>query len=275
MGMTEAQERHGETEAEGDETLEIVRLMIETEERHAQTHGQPMPESDESPEKRRHTKHARQMSTPDPLPEDQPPEEAGAAVIAPMPEAPRAFEPLRHAEAEPPATPQEDLRRKRRFLPPMPRLKLPMPRFERKGKAPLRAAQMSRPELVQYAKLAALVVVALIIFFKPWVLPLVLFVLVWLSLILFLVLGGARISELMQAGWRGYALRRPEASARMLARLQRAADRADGLLARLPEKWADGIYTPDLGRSAIEQSAAAEAELAEDPFEKLGMREAP
>lgn len=272
--MTEAMKPQVEKETQGDETLEIVRLMIETEERHAETHREPLPTTVNGLEKQKSATPASRMATLEHQTEDKIPNEARVSDALPMTEASRGFEPQRRAMLERFPVPREDLSRKRRHMPPLPRLKLPKPSLKRAAEPSARKTQMNRQDAVQYAKLAGLVAGALIIFFKPWVLPLVLFVLLWLSLILFLVLGGARISELLQAGWRGYARRRPEASARMLARLQRSADRVDGLLARLPEKWADGIYTPDLGRSTSEWSAAAVADLAEDPFDKLAAREA-
>ncbi len=122
---------------------------------------------------------------------------------------------------------------------------------------------------VRGARWAALAAAALLLILKPWLLPLMIFMMIWFSLILFLLLGSARLAELTQRVWTVYSARRPERAARVYKVLQRAADKADGLLARLPETWTDGIYTPDLGRSARGLSAERRAALEDDPFARL------
>jgi len=132
---------------------------------------------------------------------------------------------------------------------------------------------MPRKRAVLYAKLAALAGAALLLVWKPWLVPLLIFLTIWLALVLFLLLGSTRISELTAKAWAFYCARRPKRAARIYKALQRGADRADGLLARLPEKWTEGIYTPDLGRSELGLSAARRAALEDDPFSRLAREE--
>ncbi len=127
----------------------------------------------------------------------------------------------------------------------------------------------------QYAKLAVLVAVGLVVVFKPWLIPLILFVMVWLALILFLVLGSARMSDI-SSGFCNYLRNKyPERAARLLVRLQNAADRLDGILARMPERLVDGIYSPDLGRSARDLDDTSIHALDDDPFDRLQAHRTP
>ena len=99
--------------------------------------------------------------------------------------------------------------------------------------------------------------------------------LVWLALIVFLLLGSARISELSEGAWIWYQSKRPDRAQKIIVRLQRAADRVDGLLARLPERFSDGIYTPDLGRSERDMALENVELPQDDPFERLALRRSP
>lgn len=245
--------------AEDDATLDIVRLLIETETRHAETHqgrsasaeggagGEPAA-GRVAP--RRVTLHGK-------------PKLRGRHVPQ---EALSAGE-LEFETADAP----EDLR-PRRFGLRMPRLKMPRILTQRAGQmAPQKAGRMTmdRKRLVRAGKLAALAGAVLLVWFKPWLIPLLLFIVVWLALIVFLLLGSARISELLERGWAFYQARRPAKAAQIIARLQKAADRLDGILARMPERLADGIFTPDLGRSARDMAAENRPLPENDPFERL------
>lgn len=105
-----------------------------------------------------------------------------------------------------------------------------------------------------------------VMIWRPWLIPGLLFLTFWLGLIAYFTLGPERVSELVQAGWERFSRRFPERAGRILARVQHGADRMDGWLARLPERWTDGIYLPDLGRSTVNENPVEERD---DPFEKL------
>lgn len=135
--------------------------------------------------------------------------------------------------------------------------------------------RLERAQIVQYAKLAGLVALGVVILFKPWLIPALFFMLVWLVLILFLVLGSSRISELSEALWGWYQAMRPARAEAVVVRLQRAADRVDGILARLPARVSDGIYTPDLGRSARDRMREGQVLPQGDPLDRLALRHGP
>lgn len=147
-------------------------------------------------------------------------------------------------------------------------------RYER-PKALQGRVKFDKEQVVQYAKLAGLVALALVMLFKPWLIPALFFMLVWLALIVFLLLGSSRISELSKAVWGWYQAKRSERAEAIIVALQRAADRVDGILARLPARVSDGIYTPDLGRSARDMAREGRVLSQEDPFERLALRPEP
>lgn len=139
---------------------------------------------------------------------------------------------------------------------------------------PRRAAQsdatpVPRGRLRRRIRLVAFGAAVVVIWAKPWLVPVLLFMALWLVLIGFLVLGSARVSEVFALACQAYQRRWPASAARVVLRLQAAADRLDGLLARLPARISDGVYTPDLGRSARDLAREG-AQLPEaDPYERL------
>ena len=71
-------------------------------------------------------------------------------------------------------------------------------------------SEIEKDQILRYLKLMGLTALALVILLKPWLIPLVLFMLVWLALIVFLLLGSARISELSEGAWIWYQSKCPE-----------------------------------------------------------------
>jgi hypothetical protein len=117
----------------------------------------------------------------------------------------------------------------------------------------------------RHVAVALLIVVML---WKPWLLPALIFALFWICLIAWLTMGPDRASEVIAFVWERFARRFPDRAARWLKRIQAGADRIDGWLARLPERWTDGIYLPDLGRSQALEDGEEVVEQP-DPFERL------
>ncbi len=115
-------------------------------------------------------------------------------------------------------------------------------------------------------KQIAFVVLVGIMLWRPWLIPGLLFVTFWVALIAYLSVGPDRVREIGQGRWEWFSARHPERAERVLTWAQRWADRMDGWLARLPERWTDGIYLPDLGRS---QADAGPVEAQPDPFDRL------
>lgn len=254
-----------------DATLDIVRLLVETESRRADqqssgpaqasyiaaTGQQPAEEAVARPKPKRSFRRNHDGAT------RARPE---ATDVCPTPD---------------PLPEVEDLRPKKLGFA-APRFKLTVPKLG-KRKAGQQSAQPKSPRLdvlretdwAQYGKLAGLVAIGFVIVFKPWVIPLILFVLIWLSLIVFLLLGSARVSDVFANVWSYWRDEHPERAERILTGLQRAADRLDGLLARLPERLVDGIYSPDLGRSQRDMGEADTQVLGADPFDRLASHHTP
>ena len=247
--------------AKDDDTLDIVRLLIETETRHAKVHPE-----------RRGEAHGEGR--------DDAGVSSAAARIAPrrvtlrgQPKDVRG----RPVEASDEALYRAEDLRPSRFGLKWPRLSA----LKRIGGMRARSRQhagtskIEKDQILRYLKLMGLTALALVILLKPWLIPLVLFMLVWLALIVFLLLGSARISELSEGAWIWYQSKRPDRAQKIIERLQRAADRVDGLLARLPERFSDGIYTPDLGRSERDMALENVELPQDDPFERLALRRSP
>lgn len=126
----------------------------------------------------------------------------------------------------------------------------------------LKAVKDFRPTRKQIALFALLVVMV----WRPWLIPGLVFVLFWVGLIAYLTIGPDRIAEICAARWDWFQQRHPERAATLQGKVQRGADRVDGWLARLPESWTDGIYLPDFGRSAAQGGALDDQP---DPFDRL------
>jgi len=101
---------------------------------------------------------------------------------------------------------------------------------------------------------------------KPWLIPGLVFLTILFAVIAYFTIGPDRVAELTATAWEKLSKRFPERSERILGKIQRGADRLDGWLARLPDRWTDGFYLPDFGRSAGTDTAA---DGRDDPFERL------
>lgn len=115
-------------------------------------------------------------------------------------------------------------------------------------------------------KQIALFVLAVVVIWRPWLVPLLLFVALFSALIAYLTLGPDRVAELIAARWEWFQKRYPERAEIVLGKAQRGADRLDAWLAKLPEKWTDGVYLPDLGRSDADGKPLDDKP---DPFDRL------
>ncbi|WP_378212627.1 hypothetical protein U5922_011900 [Aquicoccus sp. G2-2] len=224
-----------------DEALSAVRQMMEAEERHTEADEKYAPENPAAANAERASAEAPETVTNAPAPRRKTSRlrrAVGADALPPL-DSP-APEPRRNARA----------RVKALF---------------RARLADMDFKTMLRNIRARHVAIAMLVVV---MFWKPWLIPGVIFTLFWVGLIAWLTMGPDRASEMVAQLWERFSRRFPARAATWLTRIQSVADKIDGWLARLPERWTDGIYLPDLGRS----EAAAEGEaLPErpDPFERL------
>lgn len=132
---------------------------------------------------------------------------------------------------------------------------------------PRRAVRGSR----RTGRLAMLAVIALVMVWRPWLLPSVLFGVFFFVLITYLTIGPDRVAELVAGAWHRLARRRPALAETIRCRADAAARRVDGLLDRLPGNWAGRLALPDL---STPRDRAATAEDLPDPFERLAARQA-
>lgn len=112
-------------------------------------------------------------------------------------------------------------------------------------------------------KLMFCVAVAAIVFIRPWLIPITLFLTFLIVLITYLSLGPDRVAELVVSFWRRLQARKPEFAEDLRARAERMAVRIDAVLDRLPDKWTSGIYLPDFSRPTETPDDLP------DPFERL------
>ncbi|MDQ2091231.1 hypothetical protein [Marimonas arenosa] len=135
--------------------------------------------------------------------------------------------------------------------------------------APDRIVDRLKARIASYEpkrKHSAVLLLLAVMIWKPWLIPGLLFLGLWIVLIAYFTLGPDRVTELVLVFWEWFSKRRPETAQRVLERVQRGADRVDGWLTALPESWTDGVYLPDFGRSAaVSQTEAMDA----DPFDRL------
>lgn len=123
---------------------------------------------------------------------------------------------------------------------------------------------------------------AIVMLWKPWLIPVLVILSMWIGLVIYLTVGHDRVAEFIDPLWARFAARFPNASASILHRVQIGADQIEGWLARMPEGWCDEIYLPDFGRShitslpetALDKDANKAAnktseKMQSDPFERL------
>lgn len=115
-------------------------------------------------------------------------------------------------------------------------------------------------------KLSVFIAIVAVMIWRPWLLPGLLFLTLWIALIVYLTVGPDRLAELITPLRARLAARYPDKAAEIRRRAQIGADRVEALLEKLPARWREGIYLPDLGRSGDD---IAGLESRPDPFERL------
>ena len=108
-------------------------------------------------------------------------------------------------------------------------------------------------------------VLALIMVVRPWLLPCVLLLIFWAVVIAYLTLGPDRVTEIVATRWYKLRERRPALAERLRQRADKIALRIDAVLDRLPEKWTNGLYLPDLSEAAL----LGAQDDRPDPFDRL------
>ena len=112
-------------------------------------------------------------------------------------------------------------------------------------------------------KFAFFALIAAVVYVRPWLIPITLFVAFWVVLIGYLTLGPDRVAELVVGAWQKLHARRPELAENIRHRAQAMAERIDAVLDRMPGSWSDQIHVPDFSPN---QNIAADRP---DPFDRL------
>ncbi|MCZ4353709.1 hypothetical protein O4H61_14415 [Roseovarius aestuarii] len=107
---------------------------------------------------------------------------------------------------------------------------------------------------------------AAFVYVWPWVIPLTLFVAFWTVLIALAALGSDRIGERVLQMFLWLNARNPDRAERLRQRADGLAMRVDALLDRLPERWTEGLYMPDLSRAAL---IPQDMDDRPDPFDRI------
>lgn len=123
-----------------------------------------------------------------------------------------------------------------------------------------------RPSRATLRRVALIAAAVGFIYMWPWFIPLTLFVAFWVVLIVCAMGAGERIGDVMIRGYLWLDARNPDRAERLRQRADRAAMRIDALLDRLPDRWTEGLYMPDLSRAAL---IPQEFDDRPDPFDRI------
>ncbi|MEM8775416.1 MAG: hypothetical protein AAGF53_10305 [Pseudomonadota bacterium] len=101
-----------------------------------------------------------------------------------------------------------------------------------------------------------------LIYFRPFILAIVILITFWVSLIAYLTLGHDRFFEIMSSTWMRFSNRFPHKAEKLRLRADRFAERFDRFLDYLPESWAEKLSLPDFSRRTAYDDQP-------DPFDRL------
>lgn len=110
---------------------------------------------------------------------------------------------------------------------------------------------------------AAILVLALMLGW-PWFLPIMLGLICVTILITYLTLGHDRFFEICAAGFVRLKKFSPEFAETLRHRAEKLMMRLNRIVARLPERWTQGLYLPDFAPASDTHD-----KMRQDPFEKL------
>ena len=115
-------------------------------------------------------------------------------------------------------------------------------------------------------RLAVIVGFAAFVYTWPWAIPLILFAMFWIVVAGLAALGSERIGAWMLRIFLWLDARSPARAEQLRLRADRLAIRIDALLDRLPDRWTEGLYMPDLSRAALIPQDLNERP---DPFDRI------
>ncbi len=109
-------------------------------------------------------------------------------------------------------------------------------------------------------------VLAVIVFLRPWLIPITVLALSVIAVIVWLSLGPDRVSEFVYAQWLRLRARNPERAEKIRQRYQAGVTRINKILSWIPGKWAKQMRLRDYSDDVQYQ---AEIYTLPDPFERL------
>ncbi|VAV88220.1 hypothetical protein MNBD_ALPHA07-941 [hydrothermal vent metagenome] len=108
-------------------------------------------------------------------------------------------------------------------------------------------------------------VLALVVFFRPWLIPITILTLVVIAVIAWLSLGPDRVTEFIYGLWLRLRARNPEQAEKIRSRFQAGVTRINKISDWMPGKWAERARLPDF--SDDNQQAPSPDRV--DPFDRL------
>lgn len=105
---------------------------------------------------------------------------------------------------------------------------------------------------------------ALLILLRPWFVFWVILLTLAVMVIVYLTLGPDECAEKVAKTYRWYARKQPKKAERLRQRASSILKRISVLLEKLPERWTQGTYLPDL------DEAPSKLDDRPDPFDRLG-----
>ncbi len=114
---------------------------------------------------------------------------------------------------------------------------------------------------VRQAALAAGILVMVV---KPWLLPILLVLVLAVLLVSYWTLGHDRSVEVGVRAMEVFRKYCPELAARLEERARNGLRRVNAMVEKLPEKWTEGLYLPDL-----EPASDKPEKMQNDPFDRL------
>ncbi len=117
-----------------------------------------------------------------------------------------------------------------------------------------------RPTVRQVALATGILVMVV----KPWLLPILLVLVLAILLVSYWTLGHDRSVEVGVRAMEVFRKYCPELAARVEGRARNGLRRVNAMVEKLPEKWTEGLYLPDL-----EPAPDKPEKMQNDPFDRL------
>ncbi|MEI4197900.1 hypothetical protein [Roseovarius sp. E0-M6] len=121
-------------------------------------------------------------------------------------------------------------------------------------------------DIRKWMRVAVLGVVALIVVLRPLTVLLAVLTVFWVAVIGIIALGRGNVGDGFGVLYRGLRRRDGDRAERFRMRLDRLAERWDGVLDRIPGTWADCLALPDFSEAALDPDMAFDGP---DPFDRL------